>query len=315
MWLRACAILAIAGAALSSCSVSTDGPAMSGASHGALASKDMSDYYYKSDAGWTYTFSNTEKIYNSDGSVTTLTGAPDTVKTLGFDGYAPGGDSLFRYEIHYRVLTDYAGRPGVDIWYVGATGDDDTHGAFVDGDPTTVSGAVLMQKRPRPVSTDTILAGIAGRIRSVCDDFTNNGDYVWQIDTLWTTGHLDSVFIWERFNPGSPLQKERCVFTRNFTQGNSWIYDLTNPSQSTTYSVVQDPSTSVTVPTGTYSHAAEMRIRTNEIDDHDFNREYKWYSVGTGPVKQYDWWYVTSDGQSFTKHDFTRVLTSLTHNH
>ena len=317
LWLRACLFVALAGTALSSCSVSTDGPAMSGASHGSLklASQNMCDYYYRKAAGWTYTFQNVEHIYNSDGSVaTTNTGAADYVYTMGFDGFAPTGDSLFRYQVTYRVLSSYAGRGFMDVYYVPSTTDDDTHGAFIAAgtDPNTVTGSTPMLKRPRPVSTDTILAGVAGFVRTTDDDFTNAGTYSWQVDTLWTTSHLDSVFIWERFSPGAPLQKERCLFVRNFQQNDSWIYDLTNPSNSTTYSIVADPVTSIAVPNGTYSKAAEMRIYTNEVDDHDFNREYKWYAAGTGLVYQRDWWYVTTDGASFVKHDFQRSLYSLT---
>src|SRR5579885_1630752 len=76
--------------ALSSCSVSTTGPTMSGASHGALGGDNMCDYYYKKSAGWVYAFSNVENIYNSNGTVAqTFVGAPDTVRTLGFYAVAP----------------------------------------------------------------------------------------------------------------------------------------------------------------------------------------------------------------------------------
>src|SRR3989442_5144814 len=95
MWLTplTLAVLAfgLASGVLTSCSVSTDGPAGPGASHGALASNNMCDYYYSKLAGYTYAFSNVENIYNADGSVTTLTGAPDTVRTLGQIGAAPNG--------------------------------------------------------------------------------------------------------------------------------------------------------------------------------------------------------------------------------
>ena len=331
MWLKTCALVAIAGAAvLSSCSVNPDGPAMSGASHGSITmgSTNMCDYYYKKDAGWMYTFQNVENIYDANSNVVkTLTAPPDYVTTMGYDGTAPNGDSLFRYQIKYRVSTSFAGRDGFDMYYIPSTKSNKTVGAFVDGGANLTSmGMTSMLKRPRPVSTDTILAGIAGRIRTVSNDFTNNGTYVWQIDTLWCTSHGDSVFIWEHPAPGVQIVKERCVFIRDFNVPSlsssddaktTWIYDVINQtatSNATTYCVVQNPDMTVSVPAGTFNHTANIRIKTTEVDDRDFNREYKYYACGIGPVNQVDWWYVTTDGVNFNKQDFTRSLISLTHN-
>jgi hypothetical protein len=313
-WFQTLALTALAGVALSACAVSPDGPATGGASHGSLGSEQMSDYYYKREAGWTYVYKNVERIYNSLGIPTTcLTGANDTVRTLGFDGIESStGDSLFRYEISYRISTDYAGRPAMDVNYLPATHSNTTHGAFIDGD-ATIDGMTTMQRRPRPVSTDTILAGIVGRLRTVTDPFDNSADYTWQKDTLWTTQHLDSVFIWERFYPGGPLQKSRCIFIADFRNRYSWTYDVVN-SPSTTSVIVMNPDQILTVNGTLYPHVVNFRIYTSEVDDQDFNRENKYFACWTGPVYQYDWWYVTSDGQNFTKQDFTRSLLSLTHN-
>src|ERR1051326_7119630 len=63
---------------LASCSVTPSGPVSAGASHGALGSSAMSDYFYKRAGGWTDVYSNVETIYNSDGTTTTLTAAQDT---------------------------------------------------------------------------------------------------------------------------------------------------------------------------------------------------------------------------------------------
>jgi ABC-type phosphate transport system substrate-binding protein len=90
---------------LASCSVTPSGPVSAGASHGALGSDNMCDYYYKKSAGWIYAFNNVQNIYNADGSIRTLTGAPDTVRTLGFYAVAPNGDSLYRLAITYRAST------------------------------------------------------------------------------------------------------------------------------------------------------------------------------------------------------------------
>ena len=71
---------------------------------------------------------------------------------------------------------------------------------------------------------------------------------------------------------------------------------------------------SMTVNGTSYSHVANFRIYTPEVDDNDFNRENKYFACFTGPVYQYDWWYVTTNGLTYTKQDFTRSLLSLTHN-
>jgi hypothetical protein len=287
---------------------------MAGASHGSLGSVNMSDYYYKKAAGWTYTFQNVENIYNSDGSVAaTYTGSNDVVNTMGFDDYAPNGDSLFRYQINYQITSAYAANHQAPfaLNYIQSTGDDNTHGAFVNG---TVSGMLETSKRPRPVSTDTILAGVVGRLRTLTDDFTGNSTYVNETDTLWCSSHLDSVFIWERPGPGQNIVKERCIFIRDFTNNNSWVYDVINNPNPTTRCIVSNKDMSLSVAGTTYPHTAKIRINTSEVDDLDFNREWKYFACGTGPVYQYDSWFVTTDGTHFTKQDFARSLISLSHN-
>lgn len=301
---------------LSSCSVNTNGPAVAGAAHGLLGSDNMSDYYYKRDAGWTYVYSNVEKVYNTDGTLSqTLTGSNDTVRTMGFDGFAPNGDSLFRVEITYRVLSTWALRIDMPIKYFPSTKSSGTHGAFYDGSGMP-SGCLLMGKKPRPVSTDTILAGLVGRVRTVADDFTNNSNnsYVWQKDTIWVTSRLDTVFIWE-YLPGTTTKvQSRCLFLRNFQNNDSWYYDLINaPNYGTTY-FVADKNSSVSTPAGTFDYCVNIRVKTTEIESKDFNRENKYYACFYGPVYQYDWWYVTTDGDTFNKQDFTRSLISISHN-
>jgi len=314
-FLKACAFAALAGSALTSCSVNTDGPAMAGASHGSLGSQDMCDYYYKKDAGWTYTYQNVENVYNADGTIAaTYTGANDVVNTMGFDGFAPNGDSLFRYQINYQLSTDYANgnQPPMTVNYIASPQNDTTHGAFV-APGYTVDGMVAMDKRPRPVSTDTILAGIIGFIRTRSDDFTGASSYVTETDTLWCSSHLDSVFIWERPAPGAPIVKERCIFIQNFSNNVSWTYDVINNPSPTTTCIVANKDQSMTVAGNSYDHVVNIRVKTSAVDDHDFNRENKYFACGTGNVYEYDWWYTTTDGISFTKQDFARSLISLSH--
>jgi len=300
---------------LASCAVNPNGPVGPGGSNGSLGSQNMSDYFYHTSAGWTYAFQNVENIYNSDGSVSqTLTGANDTVRTLGFDQIGANGDSLFRYEITYRVSSAYAGSGPLPINYITATHSSKTHGAFVNPG-ANVAGMSTMEDPPKPISTDTIIAGIAGLVRTRYDDFSNSSSYVWQTDTIWYSEHLDSAFLWEHqgANAGMPIVEERCIFVSDFHNNLKWDYDVINEPNPTTSVMVENADESWAVPAGMWNHTAVMRVKTYEFDD-DFSREYKYYGCYAGPIYQYDWWYSTSDGNSFTKQDFTRSLLSLTHN-
>ncbi len=311
------AFATLASAILAACSVSPDGPAALGGSHGSLGSPNMSDYFYKKQAGWTYIFQNTENIYDSNGVITqSLLGANDIVQTMGFDQIGPNGDSLFRYQITYRVSAAYAGGAPFDLYYIPATRSNMTHGAFI-APGAIVGGAIPMQTRPRPVSTDTILAGIAGLIRTRADDFTNTGAYVWQTDTIWYSEHNDSAFIWEHQGgmPGAPIVEERCIFTRDFVNNgwkSKWDYDVINEPNSQTFCSVDNKDTLVVLPSMVSPHTVNIRMTTKELADKDFNYENKYFGCYIGPVYQYDWWYLTSDGVTFTKQDFTRQLVSLT---
>lgn len=307
---------------LTSCSVSPSGPIGVGAAHGSLASDNMCDYYYKKSAGWTYAFQNVENVYNSDGSVTTLTGAPDTVRTLGYSGIAPCGDSLYRFAITYRVSSTYAGRGELTMNYISNC--NNQNGAWVDNGVTGLTGEASVLKKPRPVSTDTILAGLIGRIRTSCDDFSNTGSYVWQTDTIWASAHNDSVFVWESFPGSTTLNMSRCIFTKDFVNNTSsngtgsnvnWQYDLIF---GTTFVKVDNANVSITVPAGTFASTAQLEMTTN---DPSLGSKYtlpcyetKYFSYGVGFSKEYDYWWVTTDGKSFTKQDFTRSLISLTYN-
>lgn len=313
-WLTRFAYAAFSCATLASCAVSPNGPAAPGGSHGTLGSSNMSDYFYHTSPGWTYVFKNVEKIYNSDGSVSrTLTGSNDTVRTMGFDQIGPNGDSLFRYEITFRVASAYSSSTPVAIHYLSATRSDYTHGAFVNfGD--SVSGQLNMEKEQLPISTDTIIAGIGGLIRTQCNDFTNSTNYVWKTDTIWYSEHLDSAFLWEHRGGSGPIVMERCIFVKDMHTNANWTYDVINNPNPTTSCHVKDDDESFTVPAGTWNHTAEIQIKTSEIEDYDFNKEFKYYGCYVGPIYQYDWWYVTSDGSSYQKQDLTRSLISLTHN-
>lgn len=315
-WLTRFAYASITCVTLASCAVSPNGPVGPGGSNGSLGSQNMSDYFYHTSPGWTYVYQNVEDIYDSNGNITqTLTAANDTVRTMGFDQIAPNGDSLFRYQITYRIAAAFGGRPYIPIYYLSSTKSDQTHGAFVSPG-YTVPGMQMMETEPQPVSTDTILAGIGGLIRTRYNDFTNNSNYIWQTDTIWYSEHNDSAFIWEHQGgmPGMPIVMERCVFVKNFQNGATWNYDVINNPNPTTTCLVANPDLVKTLVGGTFNNTVKIRIRTSEVDDKDFNREFKFYGCYTGPILQTDWWYSTTDGISFTKKDFNRQLISISQN-
>jgi hypothetical protein len=269
----------------------------------------MSDYYYKKTAGWTYIFQNKDVQTNSDGSTLTRFGANDTVRTLGYSGITgPNGDSLFKVAITYRVLQQYAGRGELEIRYI--SNGNSENGAFIT-QSFGLSNERTMNKRPRPVSTDTILAGVAGHVRTMCDDFSGSGDAtVWQTDTLWFSAHGDSVFIWERFPGSTSLNCSRLIFCRDFKNGtgNGWMYDLIFNS---TYIRVREPDGSVATAAGTFNHTATLEVNTPDVSDNMPISEYKWFACGVGQVHQYDRFYVSTDGSNRIKHEFTRDLISL----
>jgi hypothetical protein len=324
------ALALLVSASLTSCSVSPDGPATFGASHGSLGSTNMADYYYSKLPGVKYTYSNVQHIYNADGSVTTLTGAPDYVTSLGYSGITAGGDSMYKIAITYRVASQYAGRMQMPLYYIAGT--NKTTGGYV-ADNTPITGAqeaLAGLKRPRPVSTDTILAGVVGRLRTLTDDFTNSGNYVWQTDTMWLTCVNDSVYLWEHpANNPSTIMKVRCVFTKDFinnptsnsSQTNiSWFYDPT-PDQNQALKVgwgtntswkVANADFSANVPAGIFNHSSKVSVTTPGVHDKMTTDEYKVFSFGIGLTQLTSSWYVTSDGSTFTKQDFTRSLESIT---
>lgn len=255
-WLTRFACATITCVTFASCAVSPSGPVGPGGSNGSLGSQNMSDYFYHTSPGWTYVYQNVEDIYDSNGNIAqTLTADNDTVRTMGFDQIASNGDSLFRYQITYRVAAAYAGRPYIPINYLPATKSDDTHGAFVEnGD--TVPGMQTMATEPQPVSTDTILAGIGGLIRTRYNDFTNSSTYVWQTDTIWYSEHNDKAYIWEHQGgmPGMPIVMERCVFVKDFQNGATWNYDVINNPNPTTTCVVATPNLIKTLLGGTFNN-------------------------------------------------------------
>ena len=300
--------------ALAGCSVGSDGTAVNGPSH-SFGGNDMSDYYYKKPAGWTYVFSNVENIYDTTGTIArTLVGAPDTVRTLGYYCVAPNGDSIYRYAITYRVEASYAGRGAIDIAYVGRTST--SPGAFVENG-AQVAGMLSLYNRPRATSTDSILFGVAGLVRTICNDLSNAGTYVWQTDTIWASAHGDSVLVWERFPGSTTLSASRCLFSKHLTDYTPWNSDLIWGS--TSIGVV-NANTSVTVPCGTFASTVELNVSNSASDLKVSNlislpiTENQYFSLGVGLTNEYDRWYATTDGIHFFKRDFTRSLISLSHN-
>lgn len=286
----------------SGCAVSPGGPIISGAAHGALSYPAL-NFFYPTDAGHTFAYATIRKVYNSDGTLAnTYTGTNDTVRTLGYSGLnSPDGDSVFAVSSTYSIASGYTGAPSVNVNYVTNAGG---HAAFVDG---TVGGELSVLKKPRPVSTDTILAGLIGRMRdSGFADWGQGGSFSWQTDTIYFSTHSDSVFMWDR--SGSTLTKVRCILAGNsISAGDSWTYDYASESATCK---MNSTDTSITITGGTFVHSVAVDLINNETSSYDISHAQKIFANGKGPVLCTDWYYVTTDGSTSHKVSYFKELFS-----
>ena len=292
------------------CATPTNGPVSAGAIHGSLPTTDMKDYFYPLVAGYTLTYSNVQKIYDGSGNlVQTLTAPDDDITTLGPTGQnAPNGDPMYQISIHYRVLSSYASGDEIDDNFfssVGSTG----HGAFVPIG-SSVTGMTAALKRPRPVSTDTILAGKAGRLRTGTNDFTNNGTYSWKTDVITFSANGDAVSIWEQDANGNWF-KSRSVFVGDFVNGLAWGYDVENNPTTGRFKVGTDDC-SVTTDAGTFGHCVKISMIDKQTDPYSCGTADRWYAYGNGKVKEVDAFWITSDGSTCHKEEFIQELKSIT---
>jgi len=308
------ALALFAGAfSLASCTMDPQAPAASGGiSYGALASNNMRDYYYPTKAGYTYVYRHTEKRYDKDGAlVSSIAGAYDTLTTLGFKRMSPSGDSLTAFVLKYRLLAQYAGRQVMALPYVLKKANRDD-GAWFEGDAIQESqedeAQFITNPKPKPVGTDTILAGIAGRVKSVADAFASTGARVWQSDTIYFQAERDSVVIWEHDIHTGRLFRGRLLFYKDAKNNSKWQYGLWEGS---TYFDVDDVDDVVNVPAGAY-RSIDIAVTTPDV--YAPIKEHKWFGYTAGLIKQIDTYYLTTTGKLKDKFkaEMIRDLISVT---
>jgi len=283
------------------CAVSPNGPARNGAAHGSVSM--IHNYFYKTAPGWQYVYQNVKRPWGvppPDILAGTVMGPNDTVNTLGYAGSnTPFGDSLFMIEHVYRVNSSYATPNEMTINYVA--------GGFCDGPVDNMS---TCYKKPRPVSTDTILAGMVGRVRTIADDFGSFGSYTWKHDTIYFAFSGDNTFIWELVS--GVWTKSRRVFQANPNQNDTWNYDIINTPNPVVSYRLENEDTSFSLFYTTYNNCVKISVHNSEIGD-NFNHSEKYYANGYGQIYQRDWWKVTNYGTVFTNKEFVRTLLSVTH--
>jgi hypothetical protein len=305
-------LLLVAGTfSLSSCTVDPNAPTAEGsAAYGTLPSSDMSDYFYPKAAGYTYVYQFTENF----GS-TVRVGSCDTLTTLGFQNIkAPNGDSLFAYVMKYRLLSSFAGRQEMDqdhFKYI--TNGGSSTGAFLDLGANAQQGNVgyVTAPKPKPVGTDTILAGMVGRVKTVMDDFGSNAPRVWQSDTIYFQAYQDSVLIWAKDVITGQIKASRKIFYKDINNSSYWIYGMWD--NATTYNVDKED---VTV----YPPAYPQGVRAVKIDVGTPDimapcTETKWFGYKVGVCQQVGTWWTTSTGKlgnDRVLHTLNRTLVSVT---
>lgn len=314
---RLIAALSLCGL-LASCELTPPGdPASGTTSFGTLASSNMQDYYYPHEAGWKYVYKNTievDPLFSGGGPTVTTVLSYDTLRTLGFYGSAPNGDSIFAAVISYRVASDYMGRMPMDLYYVPKNNDPE-QGWVLDG-PNPIEEAVAFTKpKPKPVSTDTILACLAGPIKKRIDPGYTGTTGAWQSDTLWYTAYRDSVVIWERAFINAPLKRARNIFLFDLKKSvQGWQYGAWEAS---TYWDVVDDDQWVTVGAGTFRSA---KIKAYTDDNTTGVRlpitEHKWFAYTRGLCKQVDKWKSTNgtySGSTQSNSNLKKWQNELTH--
>jgi hypothetical protein len=302
-FLNATVLLLAVALSTAGCSSTASNPADGGLAYGALPTFNMSEYYYPRTAGQTFLYAHKIENYDKTGNlVSTFAGSTDTLRTLGYKGISPLGDSLFGVSITYRVLSNYANRPEMTLWYV--KNGSSQNGAFTD---SKYDGCVAPPRPTKPVPCDTILAGLYGRMKSIADDFESGAARVWQTDYLFFTAHKDSVLIWYREGENGDLRTIRQVFYDDIRRQLDWQYGLWETS--TILKVVEND---------TYVTVGSNQIRSTKIEvvtpaDDMPTREWKWFGIGLGPVKQVDEWYVAPNGSinDRVKKVMTRELTQV----
>lgn len=276
--------------------------------YGVLSSKNVSEYYYPKEAGWTYIYKHTIHEYaNGGNSVTaTIDGPCDTLKTLGYINTNANGDSVFAFKVTYRVLQSRANKVKFPLYYFPKNGEANTGGFVLGNSKTGLTGLDSITSVAGAI--DTILYVVEGPTRDVVDDYTSTGTRVWRTDIIYFTAKRDTVEIW--WKDGTVMNRTRLLWYQDFDKNDEWQYAMSVGDPYTWWQVA-DEEESVTTTAGTFN-TVKIEAFTDNLKTS--TTEYKWWGDGVGMVKQYDEWRVSSNGQNFDKRTRVRELISRVKN-
>lgn len=292
---------------ISSCAVDEMPVASGDSAYGLLSDKNMCDYYYPKQAGWTYVYQNTIQEMTTSGSkvLASFAGPFDTVRTLGFQGFSPDGDTLYGVDVTYRVLLQYGVKNPLTLYYV-KQGSSHNGGFIVGNNPTGYTTGTIGSITTAPAAIDTILYAVDGPLRDVIDSYNPNAQYQIRTDRILFTAKEDSVVLWYHDGPTMPFRRVRQLWYKNFDKNDDWQYATWDHY---TYFKVADADVAVPTLAGAFQ-SAEIQVTTEDLNTPV--KEFKYWAQGTGLVKQIDEWRITSDGTYFKKRIKTRELMSKT---
>lgn len=291
------------GLGVASCS-EPSAPAGAGSeSYGVLANKDMRDYYYPRQAGWTYIYKNTftEYVGTSNTVASTVVGSYDTLRTSGFSSITATGDTLYQMDVSYRTLSNFANKTRFNLYYF-KKGESNNGGFIVGNNPTGYNRSDLDSISSVAASIDTILYAVEGPARELIDNPNATGSRVTRSDRIFYSAKGDSVFLW--FKEGVTIRKIRQMWYTDFDKNDDWQYATWD---NYTYFKVADADVTLSTPAGVFT-AAELDVITEDLNTPV--KETKFWGNGVGLVKQYDEWRTTTDGTNYTKKSKVRELIS-----
>jgi hypothetical protein len=300
------ALLALVGLSISSCSEPNAPVGTGGKSFGAL-STDARDYYYPRQAGWTYIYKNTitEYVGTSNTVASTTTGSIDTLRTRGFVGFTPEGDSMYAMDVTYRVLGNFANKNRFNLFYF-KKGQSNNGGFITGNNPAGFNRADLDSVSTVSASIDTILYAVEGPTRDLIDNPASANTRYTRTDRIFYSASSDSVYIW--YKEGLTIRKVRQLWEGDFIKNDDWRY---SDWDNYTYLKVGDEDVTVSTDAGAFT-CAQLQVVTDQLNTPVV--EAKYFGFQTGLVKQFDEWRVTSDGANYTRKTKARELISRSYN-
>jgi hypothetical protein len=296
--LRTLLLLITLGIFAAGCEAPTDLPVDSGrASHGVVANSDLSQYFYPHRAGVAYVYSNKLTTY-AGATPSTVTGSNDTVRTLGFQGFAQS-DSVFAISITYQTAQSLAGRGVNPLRYLPSSSS--FGGAYINGINPVQGEATTYSLATRATSTDSTTAPVYGRMRSLASDLAGSGTSVWQTDTIYFTSSSSHIALFAKSATGSFI-RSKDLFRADVPvlAGNEW--SLSTWQTATKHKVVSENEPLTVGSTNLYT----IHTRVDNTNLNAGSMSEKFYAPGYGQVKQVETFYTTTDGVARTKQVFVR---------